>query len=255
MKALLDADMLLYEYGSLKDDEGNPLKWPFVKERLDARIKGIVNKVEADEYTLFITGKGNFRVEEATILPYKGNRADLEKPYWYQSIKDMFTNSKMYPCEVVEGYEADDAMSILQYTDPENVIICSRDKDLNMVPGKHYSWAVGDQKPKEPFVVTEVEGWANFFKQMLIGDSVDNILGLYNVGPKSVAVQYVTKECVTTQMMYDRVQKEYESRFGNYWKQFMDETARLLWMLRTPDDDIRKDLNEFEQRRTADIPF
>lgn len=270
MKALIDADMLLYEYGSLKDDEGNPLKWPFVKQRLDARIHGIVNKVKASEYSLYISGPDNFRKEEATIKPYKGNRPK-DKPFWYKSIKDMFINSDAYPCKVSEGYEADDQLSIDQWIDFDKndvfdilqedgvflhtTILCSRDKDLNMVPGWHYSWSIGDAPEKDPFFIVKSDGWANFFKQMLTGDTVDNIPGLFGVGDKSKAVNFVLNEALNPQLMYERVQSEYEKRFGSYWKMFMHENARLLWMLREPDDDIRILLDEYEQRRQSDIPF
>jgi hypothetical protein len=46
--------------------------------------------------------------------------------------------------------------------------------------------------------------------------------------------------------MYNHVQKHYEDRFGSYWEMFMHENARLLWMLRSEDDDIRKDLMKYE---------
>ena len=95
---------------------------------------------------------------------------------------------------VAEDYEADDAMTIEQwrkhrhcealartqmnnhctkestkkeflnmYTLWKGTVICSRDKDLKMVPGYHYSWGSGKQPEKETWFVPEEEGHKFFF--------------------------------------------------------------------------------------------
>lgn len=248
MKALIDADILLYEIGSLTDDEGHPLKWQFTLARLDGIIKKIVRQSGADSYEMFVTGKGNFREEVATIKPYKGHRS-APKPHHYQNIKDYLSSTKNHKVTFVDGYEADDAMSIEQYKRPKATIIASRDKDLKMVPGWHYSWPAGKQKEKEPFFVSETEGMRWFFAQLLMGDATDNIPGLFGVGEKYAKDKM--KDLDLPYDMYVFVQEQYEKRFGSYWKMFMHENARLLWMLRTPDDDVRDMLNTWEDKRLS----
>jgi len=43
------------------------------------------------------------------------------------------------------------------------------------------------------------------------------------------------------------VREEYSKRFGSYWKSFLIENARLLWILREPEQDIAVRLNKLEE--------
>jgi hypothetical protein len=269
MIALIDTDILLYEVGSYTNDEGHPLSWPLCKSRADAKIQKIVEAAGCDDYRLFLTGDNNFRIREGTIKPYKGHRVS-PKPPNHANLKKYFTESKNFEGKVTltDGYEADDALSIKQYLDIANkvddldpynaevleicgiklsTVLCSRDKDLNMVPGWHYSWGSGKQKEKEPWFITEDEGNHWFFTQLLTGDSTDNIPGLYRVG--KVAAKKLLDGLTEPLSLYTVVQHEYEVRFGSYWKLFMHENARLLWMMRSEDDDIREWLDALEEQR------
>lgn len=266
MLALLDCDILLYEIGSYTDDEGHPLSWPLIKSRADAKIAKITEAAGCDDYILYISGPNNFRVAEGTIKPYKGHRVS-PKPHHYARLKEYFTTSKNFEGKIVvtDGYEADDALAIEQmkwwkkdctadcYYDgcPCSSVICSRDKDLKMVPGYHYSWGSGGQKEKERWFVTEEEGNLWFFTQLLTGDSTDNIPGLYRVGPTNA--KKLLDGLSGALSLYSKVQHEYEVRFGSYWKMFMHENARLLWMMRTEDDDVRDWLNQLEEERQQQI--
>lgn len=263
MKALIDGDILLYSIGSATNDEGHPLSWPLTLARLDGKIHQIVREAGADDYIIYITGEGNFRHDEATIKPYKGNR-NQPKPHHYDRIKKYFSNTTNHKVEFVNGYEADDAMAIEQYKDLERylkntyeyattyeararTIICSRDKDLRMVPGWHYEWHDNSKKKKDPYYVSEAEGFNWFFQQLLMGDTVDNILGLYGVGPTHA--KRFLKDADDIDKMYSIVREQYEKRFGSYWRMFMNENARLLWMLREPDDDVRVRIDIWEHRK------
>jgi len=285
MLALIDADVLLYQMGALSDNEGHPLAWNLVKMRVDERIYDIMTGAECDDYKLFLTGKSNFRIKEATILPYKGNRVS-EKPYWHSDIKKYFMESNKHKGKVVfsEYYEADDAMSIalkdsmvdayeryqsIIKDDPveediigsfsENIswlcesVLCSIDKDLNMCPGKHSNW---HKKNKEGntstnYIVSETDGRKFFFQQLLTGDMTDNIKGLYKVGP--VNAKKLLGDVTEPVKLYSIVQEQYEKRFGSYWKMFMHENARLLWMLETEDDDVRVWLEELHNQMLDEV--
>lgn len=227
MHALIDTDILCYEMGSLKfPDTGNPLPWPIVRDRIDLRIEQIQLATEASSWEGFLTGKGNFRDEIATIRPYKGNRVRADRPFWYQAVYLYLVNERN--CTVIEGSEADDAIASLA---GEGSIICSKDKDLLQVPGWHYTWSVFGQEEKTPFFITEVEGLRNFYKQLLTGDSTDNILGLYGVGTKSTLVKKLD-ELTTELEMFEHVYKQYQDRFGSYCLTFMIENGSLLWLVR-----------------------
>ena len=239
MHALIDGDIFAYEFGSSTDDRGNPLAWPLVQARVDSRIEGILAAVGAETNQIYLTAedKSNFRIEVASIRPYKGHRA-TDKPHWYKGIREFLVEHRA--AEVVSGYEADDALSIAQCGSIDSgfaeawchTVICSRDKDLHMVPGWHYGWQAGNQKEQPLWWQDEIGGLRCFYKQLLTGDSTDNIPGLYGVGRTSAHVKRI--DSLDSELdMYSSVKHQYELRFGFYWPQFLYENAKLLWMLRS----------------------
>lgn len=246
MKALIDGDIFQHEFGSATDAEYKPLSWPLVQARVQARINGILEATGADDYQIYLTtdDKSNFRYQIATIRPYKARRA-TEKPHWYHHIRNFLVDYR--GAEEVSGMEADDAMAIEQYKDftiasmgkdPKDfadTVICTRDKDLDMVPGWHYSWVAGKQKEKEMWWQDEIGGKRCFYKQLLTGDTVDNIPGLYGVGKSSKLIKDIDSLDSDVEL-YALVYEQYERRFGSYAKQFLIENARLLWMLRFEGD-------------------
>jgi len=232
MHALIDLDILCYEIGSAKqEDRETPLQWPLVRARVDSRIGQILEATEAETWRGYLTGSGNFRDEVATIRPYKGTRKRHERPFWYQGIWNYLINERQ--AEVVTGYEADDALSIEA---APGCIICSRDKDLLQVEGWHYVWPSWKQEERHPFYVNEIDGLRFLYKQLLTGDTADNIPGLHGVGDKAASVLRLN-DCSTELEMFRTVKDEYEKRFGSYWDMFMCENGRLLWMLRHKEDD------------------
>lgn len=55
--------------------------------------------------------------------------------------------------------------------------IASLDKDLKQIPGRHYNWR------KDEFdIVHPVDGLRSFYRNMLIGDTADNISGVDGIG-------------------------------------------------------------------------
>ena len=261
MRALIDSDIFTYSIGSAKTDEGHPLEWQFCAARLNMQLKAIRDAVEATSHSVYLTGKSNFRLSTATIKPYKGTRP-AEKPHHYQRVRDYLVD--FHKAEVVEGMEADDKLAIEQIRNREiceqqalgghsytETIICSIDKDLLMVPGWHYNWV----KDKKTYV-TPLDGSRAFYSQLLTGDGVDNIPGLFGVGSSSAAVKFV-QQCDSDDLMYRRVRKEYSDRFGSYWQQFLEENACLLWMKRLENDPLgheneaRSLIREMEARHSA----
>lgn len=234
MHALLDADIFLYEMGSATDDEGNPLAWPLVQSRLELRIEGILEATKADTWQGYITGKGNFREGISSIKDYKGNRDRAGRPYWYQAVHEYLVRDR--GVLVCHGIEADDQIAM---DHGEGTIICSRDKDLKQVPGWHYSWPSWKQEEQHPYYISEVDSLRFFYSQLLTGDSTDNILGLYGVGPKSATVQRV-QQLDSELEMFSEVKEQYELRFGKHWPMFLEENGALLYLLRHPEDSWRE---------------
>lgn len=251
MKALIDADVLRMEIGSVGqtvDEAGNIVmrSWDFVEELLDKKIREIVELVWADEYTLFLTScprthrilhrkdgvefTPNFREEVAVTKPYKGTRKG-DKPLHYDNITAYMINC--HPCVVAEGMEADDLLATTQ-TDAlrtgEETIICTRDKDLRMVEGNHFGWLCGKQEQYGPKYVSSREGFKFFCTQLLTGDTVDNIPGLPGVGP--VKADLILEGCDSMPDMLKAVRDAYKGKYGDSWDAHMLEQGRLLWMCR-----------------------
>jgi len=252
MKALVDSDILCYEFGGMVqlEDPEQPLEWEIVRSMVDDRINQILENTGSTEYALYLTDSpSNFRVGVATIKPYKGHRK-TEKPFHWAAIRQHLIDN--WNAEVQYGIEADDRLGIeqtkdftsraydwyLDGMDPDmcfETVICSRDKDLHMIPGWHYVWPAGKQEEQFWFQ-DELSAIRCFYKQLLTGDTSDNILGLYGVGSSSKLVKSI-QEMEEEQLMFNLVFKAYEDRFGSYaWKFFVENSA-LLWIKRDEVED------------------
>ena len=187
---------------------------------------------EAGEFRLFLTGGANFRDTIATILPYKGNRDRSLRPYWYKTIREYLVDR--WGAEIVDGMEADDAVSILQWNAEEGqTIICTIDKDLENVPGHFYNY----HRKEAKYISTE-EALLNFYRQCITGDSSDNIPGCYKMG-KAYAAK-VLPEYTDEKLMWRTVVEAYTKNMVQYPEHHAPHTnpeeaalenARLLWML------------------------
>jgi hypothetical protein len=212
--ALIDGDILVYRIGFASEEDAEPL----AIARCCEFLEDIILFNGFGDYQGFLTGKTNFRTDVAVTAPYKGNRKSA-KPKHYQALRDYMENK--WGFSMSEGQEADDAIGIEAYSlDPESYCICSIDKDLDMLRGKHYNFV------KDIFyTITEEEALFNFYKQILTGDRVDNIIGLKGIG--DVKAKRILKECNNEKEMYLATLKAYE---GN--EQRLLENGQLLWIRR-----------------------
>lgn len=141
--------------------------------RLNKTIENILKACNTQDYKIYLTSQdhSNFRFD---IDPtYKANRSS-EKPPYYINLREYMT--EMHDAEMAFGMEADDLMGINQNAE---TIICTIDKDLKQIPGRHYNF-VKDYH----YSVTPQEGLYWFYTQILTGDNADNIKGLAGIGPK-----------------------------------------------------------------------
>jgi hypothetical protein len=90
------------------------------------------------------SGKGKvFREDVSTILRYKGNRVGMMRPIHLEELKEYLV--KHHACEVVEGIEADDQVSIDSHTaykrwsktksDKDKLVLAVVDKDYYQCAG------------------------------------------------------------------------------------------------------------------------
>lgn len=213
-KAFIDADFLVYRVSFASKDVSESVAC----SRLQTSLLEIVFvDLKCSNYDAFITGRTNFRYDVATTVPYKGNRKS-EKPLHYEALRAKLVD---LGATTSEGQEADDDVAIAS-TKEEGWIV-HVDKDLNQLPGWHYN-----PVRKEKYFVTEFEGLISFYTQLLIGDKIDNIIGLYGIGPVKAAK--LLAGCKTEFQLYAVVKKAYEDHEET--PERLLENGQLLWLSR-----------------------
>jgi len=225
MKALIDADSLLYRVGFAAEEEHENI----AKARLDETLEMLIfqDLEKCNEYQCFISGPTNFRNDIAVTVPYKGNRAEMKRPKHLVSLKEHIVAK--WNANVSCNKEADDDVCIAAYAEPYS-IIAHIDKDLDQIPGSHYNYV-----KKEFYNIGKFEGLKNLYKQMLIGDVADNIKGVKGIG--KVKAEKILKECFTEKDLYEPVLSCYTN--SNRTKDELHESATLLYLLRSEDDEWR----------------
>jgi 5'-3' exonuclease len=223
MLALIDQDLLCYRCAASAENE----EVSVAIGRIDELLDQILEKTKATEYRAFLSGPSNFR---KTIYPeYKANRTQ-PKPKWLVALRE-YSLERLGAELAPEQLEADDALGINQTS---NTIICSLDKDLLQIPGKHFQWAISGpnwEKPDTFYEIDELAGLKAFYKQCLKGDVSDNIKGVEGIGDKKA--EKLLAECTTEQEMFDKVRDTY----GNDEEFLMN--ARCLYILRHFEDDFK----------------
>ena len=216
MTALIDGDILVYRIGFASEQESESIAIARCSEFLEDML--LFNNF--GEYQGYLTGKRNFRTEIATTAPYKGNRK-AAKPKHYDLLRKYMRDAWSF--KLIEDQEADDAIGIAAYEmQVGEYCVCSIDKDLDMIRGDHFNFV-----KNEFYFVDEEQAIKNFYKQILVGDRVDNIIGIKGIGP--VKAERLLKECKDEKEMYLTVLEAYKGDDKRVL-----ENAQLLWIRREP---------------------
>lgn len=215
MNALIDADIVAWRAAASAEDDDIFI----ATSRADFILNTMLDEINAKEQVLFLTGKNNFRYQ---IYPeYKAFRANKPRPKWEQAVKQHLVDQ--WQALYIDGMEADDALGIAQYAAPKNsTIICTIDKDLNMIEGWHYNFV-----KKEKYYVKDEEGIRFFYYQLLVGDPTDAIKGVVGIGPKKAA-KLLSESPIED--LYSIVLDQYSC------EEEMDLNAQCLWIWRKQHD-------------------
>jgi 5'-3' exonuclease len=227
MIALLDSDIIAYRISfACKDDD-----LATALSTLDVYIADILllGVPEVTDFKLFLTGKGNFRKEVAVTAEYKGNRKDIEKPHHLEAIRSFLIEH--WGATVSIGQEADDDIAIAATTiGEEGCVIVSLDKDLDQISGHHYNFV-----KKTKYYVDKPTAVLNFYKQILTGDTADNIVGIKGIGPAKAAK--LLADCTDEKELYQACVDAYEGDINR-----VHENAQLLYLLRKENEKWTKPL-------------
>lgn len=210
---LIDGDIVAWRIGTRKFN-GKSGDLRFFYHFCSLFIQEMIDKLEDSNTRIFLSGKQIPHFRTSINPDYKANRKDLVKP---QEVKELeWYLQDVLGAEVIDGYEADDALG---WNQSESTVICTIDKDLDMIPGMHYNFVKG-----LCYYVNQLTALKFFYKQMLIGDTSDYIFGIKGIGP--VKAEKLLKDTKTEQEMFDIVYKLY-----NDPKRFV-MNACCLWILR-----------------------
>lgn len=244
---LIDGDVLCYnacenryknENGftvvTLEEPVEDPIADALYLEKAYARLLTLIEEAMevcfATEYRCAVAGDGNFRKD---LYPeYKMNRhADPKKrnPF-VPKLRTMLADGGR--AIRAHGMEADDLLGIWAKELRDKgmpYVIVSIDKDLLMIPGRHY------RLHHKEFVEMAPEASLKFYyEQLLMGDATDNIKGVPKIGP--VKAKRYLEGCVTEEEHQAVVMQVYYTAFGKEeWRKELNLTGQLIYIKETMD--------------------
>lgn len=232
MIALVDGDLIVYRSGWASENTSEDIAC----FRANTTLEDIISATKADSFIVFLSDslKNNYRFKLDPA--YKANRLNQPKPKHYAAIQSFL--KERWSAEVTVEEEADDALGIAQYRSHKyslllsppivhydfsipHSVICSIDKDLLQIPGKHYNFV-----KKEWFTQDLIGGLRHFYSQLLIGDIVDNIDGIKGIG--KITAGRLLNPCQTETELFQKVQYQYKD------DERLLRNGRLLWIRREP---------------------
>ena len=210
MRAVIDGDILLYRIGFTTELETEGI----AQFRMDELVHRILDTTKATEYQVYLScgRKESFRAKLNS--EYKANRTQ-PKPLHYQFLKNHLIDNWKAIVGVEE--EADDLIGI-ECSNP-NVVSCTIDKDILFgLQGQKYNFV------KDIFhYTTEEDATLFFYKQLLMGDKADNILGIKGIGPAKAGKALDSMLYESENILFTEVQDIYREWLKEEWADQYEE--------------------------------
>jgi 5'-3' exonuclease len=223
------------------DDEGKriPLEWTKEEdqqyleeswENLKSDLRFLLDLIYCDKYLMAVKGSNNFRNK---LYPeYKLNRhADPNKQNAFVPVLRRLAAAEDLAVEAT-NFEADDLMRIWATQAIEagdDYVICSIDKDLKCIPGKHYL-----MHKKELITISEEQAIRHYYEQLLKGDPTDNIPGVPRVG--EVKAERILKPFSTEQEFQEQVVDQYIQAYGDEWFSYLMSNGKMIYLSKNESD-------------------
>lgn len=180
MIVLVDADSLIWSSCYKAKENETDTGYHTIEDaklKFDEVYMNIINKIEetyeVDKVMTFACARGNFRKEISNT--YKANRIDREIPPILNELQDYV----IYQYEAKRGYgvETDDLVAtywknLSDAFGRDQVLIVSIDKDYKQLPCIIYNYHL---KHQCYYDISEQEARYNFYEQMIMGDTSDNV--------------------------------------------------------------------------------
>lgn len=224
--AVIDLDTITFLVAYKQFDAGNRDRPEEVKTHVKEFLSTILLNIKATHYMMYyqVSGHQNFR--KYFYPDYKANRPPTPEfmDVWKDTILAVYDELGAIGLKYIES---DDAVSMyVRYCDisysQSEVIVVSADKDLNQISGEHYN-----PRKHETYFVTAKEAYYNYHKQLLTGDSTDNIKGIPGIGDKKADKALMES---TDNLLYT-VFDMYTTHFQDDWYGAYTKTRFLVSLL------------------------
>lgn len=232
--AIIDADSLAFQ--SSRDTLEESI------QVLDDRIFNILDKTECTDYISFVSIPPYFRHKVSN--EYKSNRKTKSPLKWLKTLKWYMVEK--HNAISIKGIEADDSCSIIMNNleafglTKDTAVLAAIDKDvLKTIPGRHFNYRYSTDKlgivSFGKFVETSEHDAARFiWYQLLIGDSVDGIVGVKGIGEKGAAKLL---DHISTNDLPSTILNVYIEHYGNRnGINNFHTNYNLVYMLKTFDE-------------------
>jgi DNA polymerase-1 len=238
MIGLIDGDPIVYlaYWGKETFEEA--------RDHADEIIENISEELFLDYMCIAIGGEYNFRDDFYSEYKKSKGRSNSRKtmPNWIVDLKEHIGGRP--DAIVTDRYEADDVLRIwanqLRRVGKDHVVV-SIDKDLDCIPGKHFnpSWKW------KYYEVSEKEAYTLYWKQILMGDNIDNIPGLPGIGPKKA--DKILEACESEEEMVKEVCKQYNKAYSDAGYSYLLSNGRLIHIMGYTDDYFKLDKETYDE--------
>jgi 5'-3' exonuclease len=211
MTVLFDADSLVWAscFKAESDLEKAKIKYD---TSFDNILTNLYGRYDIDTVITFNNSAGNFR--KLLDNNYKANRRGSGISYLLNELHNYVTDK--YNGIKTCGVETDDLVArywnhITKEEGRDNVIILALDKDYMQLPALIYNYHYNHQCMYD---ISEVEALNNFYTQMIVGDTIDNVNYCRGYGKKYA--EKLLAECTThyqfTKKVYELFKKIYKQK-------------------------------------------
>lgn len=216
-----------------------------------SKVAGVARATNTKDVRVFLTESGSHkghRYAIATVKPYQGQRSSGRRPENWEYLRGLLeSRSFNFPIIGTRTAEADDLFAEYAHKADGNIVICTQDKDMRMIPAIHLTWDdyhLLDNRDGADVVFMEKQyGLRWFWLQMLMGDGADHIPGLpkFFNGKSLVLCGEVTAGKILGHDPSEyliKTMQAYSGFYGPDAQLHMLEQGALLWMRRNPSDPL-----------------
>jgi len=229
----IDGDVIAYRYAAALE---KPVNWEGDLWTLHSNANEVIKEIEdsldfyadkfkADNVIVALTDSVNFRKELNPL--YKSNRKS-RKPITLKVVREYLTAN--WDAVMLPRIEGDDVMGIVasEFSNPEEVLLISVDKDFNSVPSYFYSMG----KDTLVHITPRLADYYHML-QTLTGDTSDGYAGCPGCGPKTAEKLLGLPREINVNEVWPIVVQAYEKQ-GQSMEQAL-LMARMAYILRGKD--------------------